>query len=333
MEIRTLHTWAVCLGAIVLLTASGCASPGTGATAGPVTPPPTSATAGGQTIIAIAPPAVPQLPHPNLIDFLGLKQIGGFVDKTFREIGRVVGGLFPKLTTSLASLEPPPLPPSLTDPANMAEGAPPTAAAAASVKQQEDAAAQKIQAIKYLATIGCNNKYPEIEASYLEALNDPTEEVRLAAAVALRSSSSGACKTCQASSCCSPAIRAVLDKIANEYDETGCPYEPSSKVRREARLALRKCGGPGPPLELEPPIEGPIPAEEELPVTRVEEPTAPAIAERRPTKTVSLFEVLSAGKAAREAEPPAEQILTISFEDVEDDPGRPRDITKSLLSE
>ncbi|HSG72039.1 MAG TPA: hypothetical protein VLA12_16595, partial [Planctomycetaceae bacterium] len=110
MNSRTLHTWTVCLGIIVLLMVSGCASPGTGATAGPVTPPPTSATAGGQTIIAIAPPPMPQLPQPNLIDFLGLKQIGGFIDQTFRGIGRIVGGLFPKLTTSLASLQPPPLP-------------------------------------------------------------------------------------------------------------------------------------------------------------------------------------------------------------------------------
>jgi hypothetical protein len=337
MKARRWQCWALCLGTIILLGGSGCASTGAGAgAAGPPVTPPTSAQAGGQTIIAIAPPPAPQMPQGTLLDFLGINQIGGFIDQTFRGIGRLVGGLFPKLTTALASLEPPPLPLSLTDPANLEEGAPPAASAAASVKAQEDAAAQKIQAIKYLAKIGCNSKYPEIEDGFLEALNDPTEEVRLAAAVALRTSSSDACKTCQSSSCCSPRIREVLDRIANQYDDQGCPFEPSSKVRREARLALRKCGGPGPPTDREPPIEGPIPAQEELPITHAspDHESRPGMPGQRPAKTVSLADVLSSGRPADPPPtPPASQILTISFEEIEHDSPAPRPSARELLNE
>ena len=340
MQFRTFQIWVLCAGTFCLLAASGCASTGAGAAgaAAPVAPP-TSATAGGQTIIAISPPPLPQLPQPNLVDFLGLKQIGGFIDQTFRGIGRVVGGLFPKLTTSLASLEPPPLPARVVRSGEHGRGSPPRRhqppPRSKHKKTQPD---KRFNRSNISASLGCNSKYPEIEEGFLESLNDPTEEVRLQAAIALRSSSSGACKTCQSSSCCSPRIRAVLDRIANEYDETGCPYEPSAQVRREARLALRKCGGPGPPLEQEPPIEGPIPAQEELPITHVQElpPVNQSFAGgRRSTKTVSLADVLSSSENLREEQQQPEQILTISFEELESTADAPqrRDSIKRLLNE
>ena len=91
----------------------------------------------------------------------------GLVDR----IRNLLGMRFPGLEA-----KPPLL--AITDPANMTEDSPPAVKAAAEIKAQEDQAAQKIKALRYLATIGCGGCYPDVEDAFLAALDDCTEEVK-----------------------------------------------------------------------------------------------------------------------------------------------------------
>lgn len=168
--------------------------------------------------------------------------------------------IFSDLLSAFPPLEPPPSPVPLTDPSNLAEDAPPANQAAASVKAQEDAANQKIKALKYLASIGCQKGYPEVEEAFLSALDDPTEKVRYTAVRALRDVAGSPCESCKTGgSCCTPAILKKLHSLAYDTDQKGCPLEPSAEIRREARLAVNRCGGYVPEFPEEH-IEGPIPA-------------------------------------------------------------------------
>ena len=62
------------------------------------------------------------------------------------------------------------LPPllSIADPKNL-QSSNPAVAAAAGAKADEDQAAQKIKAIRYLATLGCAGCYPDVEDALLAA--------------------------------------------------------------------------------------------------------------------------------------------------------------------
>lgn len=234
--------------AYVVSTFAGCASAPTTPT--PPTPPapPTSAVAGSTTVVAVAPPAQPCCPHPTLWEFLGIKALGQGVGGLLTRLRNRLGMRFPGLEA-----KPPLL--AITDPANMGPDAPPAVKAAAEAKAYEDQAAQKIKAIRYLATLGCTECFPDIEKALLEALNDCTEAVRYEAVLAIRELAGGPCATCKANSCCSPAITRKLQQLANETDSRGCFVEPSARVRRVARLALNACGGAVSTGDL--PTEGP----------------------------------------------------------------------------
>jgi hypothetical protein len=235
--------------ATVLETGCAAAAPST-VPAAPTLP--TSATAAnGTSIVAISPPAQPCCPKQTLPQFLGINGL-------FKGIGGLLNRLRNRLGSRFPGLEAKPELLSITDPANLSSPNP-AVAEAAKVKADEDGAAQKIKAIRYLASIGCTVCYPDVEPALLAALDDCTEAVRYEAVVGLRAAAGNPCKTCRTKSCCSPKIIAKLDKMANQTDSNGCNYESSERVRRVARLALGACGNttaPNPavsPL----PLEGP----------------------------------------------------------------------------
>ncbi len=240
------------LGLIVPL-AVGCAStPSAAATSAAA--PPTSATAGNSTIVAIAPPAAPQ---QNLLDFLGITAIGKCLGQGITCLGGMLPNLIPGFNSGLGQLAnmPPVLP--INDPANLKSSNPAVAAAAAAMRD-EDAAPQKIAALEYLATRGCSSCVPGAEEAMLSGLEDCTESVRFAAATAIYEAAGRPCRVCKAGNCCSPKIREKLWELGYKLNETtGCPVEPSPRVRRESRLALRACGPDCSPL----PAEASMPAE------------------------------------------------------------------------
>lgn len=139
----------------------------------------------------------------------------------------------------------------LTDPSNFAPEAPGPVKAAAKMKQAEDLAPQKIKALRYIGKMGCacyNKKFAgEVEAALLEAMEDCTPEVRIAAMQVFCSTASCNCSVCNSKSCCTEKATKLLQKIAFEVDEYGCPYEPNATVRNLAEQALSMC----PPLEPE----------------------------------------------------------------------------------
>lgn len=130
----------------------------------------------------------------------------------------------------------------IADPENM-QSKNPAIAAAAKIKADEDLAAQKIKAIKYLATIGCccaQNK-DMVKDALLAALDDCTEEVRLSAAKALLEVSGNPCNPCEGCSCCTADVMNKLNDMAYGQDERGCCREPSARVREMAAAALQSC--------------------------------------------------------------------------------------------
>ncbi len=144
---------------------------------------------------------------------------------------------------------------AITDPKN-ADSSNPAVKAAAAAKADEDQAAQKIKAIRYLATLGCAGCYPDVEDALLASLDDCTEAVRYEAAKAFRELSGRPCTTCKTKSCCSPKVRKKLDEVANKMVDN-CYKESSERVRRMARLALAGCGGGAPVAATAAPQEGP----------------------------------------------------------------------------
>lgn len=243
---------------VALLVSVGCSSAQKAPDVPNTPPPPTSANAGNTTIVAIAPPAQACCKKQTLPEFLGIKGL-------FKGLGGVGGHLFSRLlratdlTGRFPALQPqPPLLP-LTDPANLSPDAPPVVQAAAEAKQEEDKAAQKVMALRYLATLGCGGCYDKIEDALIEALNDCTEEVRYEAAMTLTENSRsgrGKCVYCSSGSCCSEKIRRKLQELAEKTDAKGEFLESSERVRRVARLALDNCGG-APPAAPDAPSEGP----------------------------------------------------------------------------
>ncbi len=140
---------------------------------------------------------------------------------------------------------------TIGDPANLQAPSAPIRAAA-EIKQQEDLKLQKIKAIKYLASIGCGcyDKEGKVTAAMLAAMNDCTEEVRLAAVEGIAvAAMSDRCQYCNLQSCCNEKIVEQLAKMAYEYDDKGCMLEPSERVREAAKAAMRACcPGGAPPI-------------------------------------------------------------------------------------
>ncbi len=135
------------------------------------------------------------------------------------------------------------------------------------IKAEEDLAPQKIKAIKYLATLGCEKCYGGIDEAMLESLKDCTEKVRYETVKALASIPNEKCPHCD-NDCCSEKITEQLAKMAYERDpdHPDCWLEPSARVRREALETLRICccdrtappdaTGPTERTTAPPPVEG-----------------------------------------------------------------------------
>jgi hypothetical protein len=213
-----------------------------------------AATAGDTTAVAIT---APSSPHPTLPEFLGIPQCCAAINTCCSRTLAQIGFCFPGLGSFLEPT--PPLLP-IADPANLAEDAPPAVQKAAEIKAQEDQAAQKISALRYLATIGCGGCYPSVEDAFIASLEDCTEEVRYEAIKAIRDTTTKYCQYCNQAACCSEKIQKKLREMAYETDDNGCPVEPSDRVRRQARMALAQCGPPAPEPVEEPvrtPTEGP----------------------------------------------------------------------------
>lgn len=282
-------THCVILGAVVIAT-FGCA-------ATPVAPTPDSGsdlTAALQSLsnadsalVSINQPGE-CCPKQNLPQFLG-------VECVCRGVQGLVNGIRNRLGMAFPGLEAKPPLLAITDPANMSEDSPPAVKAAAEIKAQEDQAAQKIKAIRYLATIGCGGCYPDVEDALIAAMEDCTEEVRYEAVLAVRKTAGKTCVYCSCDSCCSEKVQKKLRELANGQGCPCCVGEQSARIRRHARLALQACGPPviveepepvEPPEPIETPTEGPeegapeegeTPAEggdEEEPAEELAEPDA-----------------------------------------------------------
>lgn len=161
------------------------------------------------------------------------------------------------------------------DPANMLSSNQ-AIATAAKIKIDQDLAPQKIKAIKYLATVccACKGYKKEVQEALLASLDDCTEEVRYAAALAICQCTGNVCQTCNSPSCCSAEVMNKLNELATKRDENGCFVEPSARVRAAALNALNACRTVHAPTT--PPAEVPgVP--KERPLEGKEEPTpAPA---------------------------------------------------------
>lgn len=232
------------LVALMILCCNGCAGL---PTAPPAPAAPAAAQAGGATIVAIAPPSPPPITLPK---FLGLDIAYGGVTLVGQRVRNRLGTRFPGLEAR------PPVR-SLTDPANTSETASPAVKAAAQAKAEQDEVPQKAKAIKYLASLGCGKCYPDTEKALLAALDDCNEMIRYETVRGLRKSLGDSCNSCRENSCCSPKLTRKLYEIGYGVTENGCHQESSSRVRRNARLALCGCGGIQPEQFEGIPFEGP----------------------------------------------------------------------------
>lgn len=192
-------------------------------------------------------PAPP--PPPTLWSFLGIPQgLNSIRDNlTNRRGNRPNRERKPKLK-------------QLADPANL-KSENPAIKKAAEVKQAEDEKKQKIKAVKFLAGIGCGcyDKDGSVTDALVAAMDDCTEEVRLATITAIcEAADCEKCANCKQKSCCNKDIRKKLNELAFQKNDDGCFLEPSERVRQAAEGALAVCG-PEPPL----PMYEPLPEDEE----------------------------------------------------------------------
>ena len=192
---------------------------------------------------AAAAPAAAAAPHT------------GFLTQAFCGLRVLIGRIRARLGMRFPGLEGKPPVTAITDPAN-AESPTPAVKTAAEVKADEDAAPQKIKALRYLATIGCTECYPDIEKAMLAALDDCTESVRYEAVKAIRKTAGDPCQACQATRCCRPDILKRLREVAYDMRDDCCYKEPSARIRRLARLVLCECNGAA-IVESAEPTEGP----------------------------------------------------------------------------
>jgi hypothetical protein len=135
------------------------------------------------------------------------------------------------------------------------------------IKAEEDLAPQKIKAIKYLASLGCQKCYRGIEEAMIESLKDCTESVRYETVKALGEIPDQKCPACD-NDCCSETITEELAKMAYERDpdHPDCWFEPSARVRRAAIETLRVCcSGRQPPLDAASPAGAPTDVRRDIP--------------------------------------------------------------------
>lgn len=219
--------------------------------------------------LVMAIPAAGQTSPPTLWNFLGIPQGANMIHaQLFNRRGN-----FPGLEKK------PPLK-TIADPANL-ESTDPAIKAAAEIKQAEDLKKQKIKAIKYLADIGCGcyNKDGKVTKALVAAMDDCTEDVRLAAVEAIKEAASDdECPHCSQRNCCSEPVTDKLAEIAYGVDDSGCYIEPSERVREAAEEALGiccpTCQYAAAPIEDEG-IEQPELAPLETPDSPVERPQLP----------------------------------------------------------
>jgi len=178
--------------------------------------------------------------------FLGFK--GGSRFKALRDALVNRRGNFP-------GLEKKPMIKSLTDPSNM-QSDNPAIKKAAETKSQADAAPQKVKALKYLATVGCDKCNPGVKEALMAALDDCTEEVRFEGAKALHAVAGDKCNACR-KTCCDKQLTDKLFDVAFGRDEACCYKETSARVRKMARQALCACATPGTGSTPPPATEGP----------------------------------------------------------------------------
>ncbi len=143
---------------------------------------------------------------------------------------------------------------SLNDPRNLFSKVP-AIKTAAEIKQAEDLKPQKIKSIKYLTSIGCGcyDKDGSVTDALVAAMDDCTEDVRLATTQAIyEAAHCKSCSNCGQVCCCNEKVMKKLAEIAYERDDSGCYKEPSARVRESAAAALKACCPGGPPVEFEP---------------------------------------------------------------------------------
>ncbi len=178
------------------------------------------------------------------------------------------------------------------DPANMLSSNQ-AIATAAKIKIDQDLAPQKIKAIKYLATVccACKGYKKEVQEALLASLDDCTEEVRYAAAVAICQCAGNICQTCNSPSCCSAEVMNKLNELATKRDETGCFVEPSARVRAAALNALNACRAVHAPTTPVP--ETPV-VPKERPLQGKEQPTPAPVPPKTTQDDDTAFKVHSA---------------------------------------
>ena len=214
----------------------------------------------GCNLLAPPPSALPPLAAPAAAPAAAAPAAAGaphvgFIGRAFCGLRILIGRIQARLGMRFPGLEGKPPLTAISDPANL-ESPTPAVKTAAEVKADEDAAPQKIKALRYLAGIGCTECYPDIEKAMRAALDDCTESVRYEAVKAIRKTAGDPCQACLATRCCKPEILKRLREMAYDMREGCCYKEPSSRVRRLARLVLAECNGA---VIVEPaePMEGP----------------------------------------------------------------------------
>jgi hypothetical protein len=137
------------------------------------------------------------------------------------------GGNFPECEKK------PPLK-AIADPANL-QSDNPAIKKAAEIKAQEDLAAQKIKALKYLATIGCGGCYEGVDKAIAAALEDCTEAVRYEAVKTILAASE-----CGQNDCVKKCVRQTKTcKEAMCDSWVGC-------IKKTCATMHLLCGKPGP---------------------------------------------------------------------------------------
>lgn len=153
---------------------------------------------------------------------------------------------------------------SIADPKNLEEGAPEMLKAAAQIKMDQDLAPQKIKALRYICSIGCScyNKQTAglIEKVLVEAMQDCTVDVRLAAMQVVLANAGNKCACSgqgQCETCCSEGVVKKLQEIAYKMNDKGCYIEPNQQVRNLAERALSACPPLVEPVEEQDPVDEP----------------------------------------------------------------------------
>ena len=183
-------------------------------------------------VVLVSAIAVGQEPRNTLWSFLGIPQA----------VQAGHGALFNRKGNHPALEKKPPLK-GLADAANLKSDVP-AIKKAAEIKKAEDLKPQKIKAVKYLAQIGCGcyDTDGSVTDALVAAMDDCTEEVRLATIEAITEAASGqCCAHCGATCCCNEKISEQLFKMAYELDDAGCYLEKSARVRQAAARALAVC--------------------------------------------------------------------------------------------